>query len=60
MITQNIGATHGVDANSVFHPTNVGLSTNEPNFDQYDFYYNLEELQKPPTISNMQLPTSQN
>jgi hypothetical protein len=51
MITQNIGATHGVDANSVFHPTNVGLSTNEPNFDQYDFYYNLEELQKPPKMA---------
>ncbi len=33
-------------------------------FDQYDFYYNLEDLQEPPKtdddiISNMQLPTSQ-
>jgi hypothetical protein len=37
----------------------LGLSTDEPDFDQYDFYYNLEELQEPPkmdnaTMSNMQ------
>jgi hypothetical protein len=25
MITHKIGATHGFDANSVFHPTNVGI-----------------------------------
>jgi hypothetical protein len=40
------------------------LSTDEPDFDQYDFYYNLEELQEPPkmdnaTMSNMQSPASQ-
>jgi hypothetical protein len=47
-----------------FTDKDLGLSTDEPNFDQYDFYYNLEDLQEPPkmddeVISNMQLPTSQ-
>ncbi len=47
-----------------FTDEDLGLSTNEPNFDQYDFYYNLEELQEPSkmddaTISKMQSPTSQ-
>jgi hypothetical protein len=42
----------------------LGLSTDESNFDTYDFYYNEEELNTPPkmdydTISNLQLPTLQ-
>jgi hypothetical protein len=49
---------------SSFTDEDLGLSTDEPNFDQYDFYYNLEDLQEPPktdddTISNMQSPTWQ-
>jgi hypothetical protein len=40
------------------------LSTDESDFDMYDFYYNEEELNTPPkmdddTISNLQLPTLQ-
>jgi hypothetical protein len=47
-----------------FMDEDLGLTTDEPNFDQYDFYYNLEELQEPPkmdddTFSYMQSPTSQ-
>jgi hypothetical protein len=46
-----------------FIDEDLGLTTDKSNFDQYDFYCNLEELQEPPktdndTISNMQLPTS--
>jgi hypothetical protein len=42
----------------------LGLTIDESDFDQYDFYYNLEELQEPPkmdddTLSCMQSPTSQ-
>jgi hypothetical protein len=42
----------------------LGLSTSKPNFEMYDFYYNLEELQEPfkmddDTISNLQSPASQ-
>jgi hypothetical protein len=32
-----------------FTDEDLGLSTDEPDFDQYDFYYNLEDLQEPPT-----------
>jgi hypothetical protein len=47
-----------------FTDEDLGLTTDESDFDQYDFYYNLEELHEPPkmdddTISNMQLPASQ-
>jgi hypothetical protein len=45
----------------------LGLTTDESDFDQYDFYYYLEELQEPADpfmtdidfISAMQLPISQ-
>jgi hypothetical protein len=45
----------------------LGLSTDVPKFDQYNFYYDQEELQKPADpsmtngdfISNIQLPTLQ-
>jgi hypothetical protein len=45
----------------------LDLTTDESNFDQHDFYYNLEELQEPAdpsvmdndSISDMQSPTSQ-
>jgi hypothetical protein len=44
-----------------FKDEDLGLAADESDFDQYDFYYNLEALQKPPkidddTISNMQSP----
>jgi hypothetical protein len=47
-----------------FTDKDLGLSMDEPNFDQYDFNYNLKDLQEPPkmdndVISNMQLPTLQ-
>jgi hypothetical protein len=47
-----------------FTNEDLGLSTNESDFDMYDFYYNVEELKTPPkmdddTISNLQSPTSQ-
>jgi hypothetical protein len=47
-----------------FTNEDLGLSTDESNFDMYDFYYNLEELQAPPnmdddTISNLQSCTWQ-
>jgi hypothetical protein len=43
----------------------LGLTTDESDFDQYNFYYDLEELQEPAdpsmtgndSISAMQLPT---
>jgi hypothetical protein len=46
---------------------NLGLTTDVPKFDQYNFYYAQEELQQPADpsmmdsdfISNIQLPTSQ-
>jgi hypothetical protein len=31
-----------------FTDENLGLSTNVPDFDQDNFYYNLEDLQDPP------------
>jgi hypothetical protein len=31
-----------------FTDEDLGLTTDESNFDHYDFYYNLEELQEPP------------
>jgi hypothetical protein len=42
----------------------LGVSTNESEFDTYDFNYNEEELNTPPTmdcdtITNLQSPTSQ-
>jgi hypothetical protein len=63
----NMGRYHFYDESpNVYSVTDkdLGLSTNEPDFDQYGFYYNLEHLQEPPktdddTISNMQSPTSQ-
>jgi hypothetical protein len=47
-----------------FTDKDLGLSTNEPDFDQYSFYYNSEDLQEPPkmddvTISHMQSLTWQ-
>jgi hypothetical protein len=47
-----------------FMNEDLGPTADESDFDHYDFYYNLEELHEPPiidddTISNMQLPTSQ-
>ncbi len=50
-----------------FMDQDLGLTTEECNFDQYNFYYDLEELQKPAdcsmmdddSISDMQSPTSQ-
>jgi hypothetical protein len=47
-----------------FTNEDLGLSTNESDFDMYDFYYNVEELKTPPkmdddTISNLQSPTLQ-
>jgi hypothetical protein len=47
-----------------FKDEDLGLATHESDFDQYDFYYNLEELQKPlkmddDTISNMHSPSLQ-
>jgi hypothetical protein len=47
-----------------FMDEDLGLTTDKSNFDHYDFYNNLEELQEPPktdndTISNMQSPTLQ-
>jgi hypothetical protein len=62
----NIGRYHFYDESPneySFMDENLGLTTGESNFDQYDCYYNLEELQEPPkmdddTISKMQLPTS--
>ena len=46
-----------------FTNEDLGLSTNESDFDMYDFYYNVEELKTPPkmdddTISNLQSPTT--
>ncbi len=35
-----------------FIDEDLGLSTNESDFDQYDFYYNLEELQAPPKMDD--------
>jgi hypothetical protein len=63
----NMGRYHFYDESPneySFTDEDLGLSTDKPNFDHYDFYYNLEELQEPPkmeddTISNTQLPTSQ-
>ena len=46
-----------------FTDEDLGLTTDESDFDHYDFYYNLEELQETSpkmdddTISNMQSPT---
>jgi hypothetical protein len=50
--------------NIAFTDDDLGLTTDESDFDQYDFYYNLEELQEPlkmdnDTIFYMHLPTSQ-
>jgi hypothetical protein len=50
-----------------FMDEDLGLTTDESDFDQYDFYYDLEELQEPADpcmtdndfISAMQLPISQ-
>jgi hypothetical protein len=50
-----------------FTDEDLGLTTDEPNFDQYNFYYDLEELQEPAdpsmadddSISDMQSPTSE-
>jgi hypothetical protein len=50
-----------------FMDEGLGLTTDKSNFYQYDFYYDLEELQEPAdpsmmdddSISDMQLPTLQ-
>jgi hypothetical protein len=50
-----------------FTDEDLGLTTDETNFDQYNFYYDLEELQEPAdpsmadddSISDMQSPTSE-
>ena len=50
-----------------FTDGDLGLTIDKSNFDQYDFYYNLEELQEPAdpsmmdddSIYDMQSPTSQ-
>jgi hypothetical protein len=40
-----------------FTDEDLGLTTDESNFDHYDFYYNLEELQEPPKMDNDIIPT---
>jgi hypothetical protein len=47
----NMGRYHFYDKSTneySFTDDNLGLSINKSDFDQYDFYYNLEELQAPP------------
>jgi hypothetical protein len=39
-----------------FIDEDLGLSSDESDFDQYDFYYNLEELQEPPKMDDDRLP----
>ena len=35
-----------------FTDEDLGLTTDESDFDQYDFYYNLEELHEPPKMDD--------
>jgi hypothetical protein len=66
-ININIGRYHFYEESPneySFTDGDLGLSTDESDFEMYDFYYNLEELQGPSkmdddTISNLQSPTSQ-
>jgi hypothetical protein len=39
-----------------FTDDDLGLTTDESNFDQYSFYYNLEELQKPLCLRQLMTP----
>ena len=66
----NMGRYHFYDESPneySFTDEDLGLTTDESNFDQYNFYYDLEELQEPAdpsmmdddSISDMQSPTSQ-
>jgi hypothetical protein len=60
----DIISTMSLPMNTAFTDEDLGLTTDESNFDHYDFYYNLEALKEPPkmdddTISNMQSQKSQ-